>query len=328
MDLYPLKFKPIYKQKIWGGRRIRESLGYQDAPDQCGELWAISTLENDISEVSNGFLAENNLRELIEVYMGDLVGDSVYDKFGEEFPLLIKFIDASDQLSVQVHPDNDLARERHHAYGKTEMWYILDADPNSQVVTNLKPGTNSLILKQHLQNHLESILVTETVQKGDFFLIDAGRVHATGKGILFAEIQQSSDITYRLYDYNRTDADGNPRELHVDLALDAINYNLTEPAKIRVTPTMNLFNRVVTTPYFTANLITFNKETKRDYSSLDSFVIYLCLDGACELNQESSSEKFTLTKGETLLIPAMLTEITLVPTSKQTQILEVYIEEE
>ncbi len=329
IDLYPLKFKPIYKTKIWGGPRIRKQLNFIDAPDNCGEVWLLSSLPGDVSEVSEGFLAENNLLELIEVYMGDLVGDKVYEKFGDEFPLLFKIIDANQKLSVQVHPEDNLAKERHHSYGKTEMWHILESVPHAQVVTNLKSGTTPEILKQFLsQNRVEDILVSESVSPGDYFFIEAGRVHAIGEGILFAEIQQSSDITYRLYDYNRTDSNGDTRELHVDLALDAINYNLTERAKIRVNSTPNFFNRVVTSPYFTVNQLSFDKPTERDYADLDSFVVYLCIEGECEIGYENGNGTFRLCKGEVILIPAMLTTLYLKPTKTETKLLEVYIEEE
>ena len=225
-NLYPLKFTPICKDKIWGGNKLNEILNkeYPELPN-CGESWEISGVQDEVSVVSNGFLKGNSLEELIEVYMGDLVGEKVYEKFGIEFPLLVKFIDANDNLSIQVHPNDELSMERHDAFGKTEMWYVVQADPGAKLIS----GFNRKIdkegyLKYFKNGQLEEILNYEEVKAGDVFFIPAGRVHAIGKGIVVAEIQQTSDVTYRIYDFNRVDDQGNPRELHTDLAIDAIAY--------------------------------------------------------------------------------------------------------
>jgi len=223
--LYPLKFTPIYKDKIWGGNKIKSVLNkdFGGLPN-CGESWELSGVDGNVSVVSNGYLAGNTLEELLEVYMGDLAGDEVYEHFGNEFPLLIKFIDANDDLSIQVHPNDEMAAERHNSYGKTEMWYVLQADKGSK----LQSGFNQQVdqekyLEKLEKTELTDILNFEEVTAGDVFFIPAGRVHAIGRGILLAEIQQTSDITYRIYDYDRRDDKGNPRELHTDLALDAID---------------------------------------------------------------------------------------------------------
>jgi len=224
--LYPLKFKPIFKDKIWGGNKIKTLLNKDFSPlPNCGESWEISGVQDEISVVSNGFLIGNNLQELIEIYMGDLVGDQVYQKYGIEFPLLIKFIDAHDDLSIQVHPNDKLAMQRHNAYGKTEMWYIIDADRGAKLISGFNTEVTKDAYIKHLENNtLNLILNYEEVKAGDVFFMPAGRVHAIGKGILLTEIQQTSDITYRIYDYNRKGTDGKPRELHTSLALDAIDF--------------------------------------------------------------------------------------------------------
>jgi mannose-6-phosphate isomerase len=201
-SLYPLKFTPVFKDKIWGGDKLKTILNkdFSDLPN-CGESWEISAVQDDISVVSNGFLKGNNLEELIEVYMGDLVGEKVWEKFGCECPLLIKFIDANDNLSIQVHPNDELSAERHDAYGKTEMWYVVQADPGARLISGFSGKINKAEYLKYLGNgHLEDILNYEEVSAGDVFFIPAGRVHAIGKGIVVAEIQQTSDVTYRIFD--------------------------------------------------------------------------------------------------------------------------------
>lgn len=323
--LYPLKFEPIFKDKIWGGNKLNKKLNKTGASDKCGESWEISGVEGSLSVVKNGFLAENNLQELIEIYMGELVGEKVYDKFGIEFPLLIKFIDANDDLSIQVHPDDKLANERHNAYGKTEMWYILDAEEKSQIISGFKEEINEekyLIAFQN--NKLTDILNFHKVNKGDVFYIPAGRVHAICKGIVLTEIQQTSDITYRIFDWNRVDDSGKPRELHTDLAIKAIDYKRYNDYKINFNKIPNEFNEIIQNQYFTTNYLTFNKTINRDYFALDSFVIYICLSGKAIIDFDDREETETIKSGETILIPASLSSINLKPIG-ETEILEVYI---
>jgi mannose-6-phosphate isomerase len=322
--LYPLKFTPIIKETIWGGKRLKTELNKVSFSDECGESWEISDVDEDISVVYNGFLAGNNLEEMIEVYMDDLVGGKVFDKFGTRFPLLIKFIDANDVLSIQVHPDDELAKKRHNSFGKTEMWYIINCDPDSELICGFNQIVNKEIYLHHLQNNsLNKILNFEKVQRGDVFFIPAGRVHAIGSGILLAEIQQTSDITYRIYDWNRTDANGNPRELHTNLALDAIDYKVYNNYKIKYEQVLNRTANIVDCPYFFTNTLKFNKPIEKDYSLIDSFVIYMCIEGKFYINPENG-ESLPVNKGETVLLPAILKNLTLQPEG-QVQIIEVYI---
>lgn len=324
--LYPLKFIPLYKDKIWGGNKIKTVLhkDYGDLPN-CGESWELSGVEDNVSVVANGFLEGNTLEELIEIYMGDLVGDRVFDRFGIEFPLLIKFIDANDDLSIQVHPDDQMAEKRHNAFGKTEMWYVIQADPGSQ----LQVGFNQQVdVPQYLEklenNKLTEILNFEQVSAGDVYFIPAGRVHAIGKGILLAEIQQTSDITYRIYDYDRRDKEGNPRELHTELAVDAIDFTIHPEYKTTYEVKANESVELVKCKYFTTNMLELNKVVEKDYNELDSFVIFICLEGSVEVETESGSE--ILVMGETILIPASLESVVLKPIST-VKLLEVTIEE-
>jgi len=225
-ELYPLKFEPVLVDKIWGGNSLVKNWGKNaDLSRKIGESWEISAIPDQLSVVSNGFLAGNNIEELIEVYMGDLTGDSVYDKFGIEFPLLIKLIEANEDLSIQVHPGDKLARERHNAYGKTEMWYILENSPGASIYTGFnRPVTREKYIDVVESGDLASIMNTEYPVKGDVFFTPAGRIHAIGAGVILAEIQQTSDITYRIFDWNRKSKDGESRELHTELAVDAIDY--------------------------------------------------------------------------------------------------------
>lgn len=324
--LYPLKFKPIYKDKIWGGQKIRTVLNkdFGKLPN-CGESWELSGVEGNVSVVSNGYLAGNTLEELAEIYMSDLVGEKIFETYGVEFPLLIKFIDANDDLSIQVHPDDKMSKERHNAYGKTEMWYVLQADQGAKLQSGFsEPVDQDRYLFKLEHDELTDILNFEEVSSGDVFFIPAGRVHAIGKGILLAEIQQTSDVTYRIFDYGRCDAQGNPRELHTELALDAIDYTIQEEYKTKYEPKTNESVELVKCKYFTTNVLDFNQVIDKDYNQLDSFVIYMGIEGSSEIVTESGSE--TLHKGETILIPASVESVQLKPVSPSAKILEVYID--
>ncbi len=327
-QLYPLKFKPIVKEKIWGGQNLKSSLNKNiPAQRKIGESWEISGVKNNVSEVENGFLAGNKLNELIEVYMGDLVGDRIFDRFGHEFPLLIKFIDANADLSIQVHPDDELAQKRHRCSGKTEMWYVVDAKKDAQLIS----GFNHEMDKAHYLNHLKNnelpqILNYEKVQAGDVFYIPSGRVHAIGAGIVLAEIQQTSDITYRIFDWNRKDAQGNERELHTEQALDAIDFNVYDSYRTEYTSQQNKTSRILKTKYFETNILKFDQPVEKEYIRLDSFVIYLCLDGEFEI-EYYESEKIVIKKGETVLVPAVIEHLYLNPVVQST-LLEVYIPEQ
>lgn len=323
--LYPLKFTPILKEKIWGGNKLENLFNKKGSNQKIGESWEISGVTGDVSVVANGFLKDNSLEELIEIYMGDLVGDKVYDKFGLEFPLLIKFIDANDYLSIQVHPDDELARQRHNSYGKTEMWYILNAEPDAELIAGFNQEMNKTKYLQHFASGtLRDILNFEKVNTNDVFFMPAGRVHATGPGILFAEIQQTSDVTYRIYDWDRVGDDGKPREMHTELAVDAIDYSQIKNAKTKYQAATNQSAEIVNCEYFTTNIIELNSKIEKDYNWLDSFVIYMGIDGDSTIHY-SEDEEIVLKKGETLLIPATLAEIGITPISKQSKILEVYI---
>jgi mannose-6-phosphate isomerase len=322
--LYPLKFKPIFKDKIWGGQKVKTIYGYDFSPlANCGEVWVLSGYPDNISIVQNGFLEGNNLNELIEVYMGDLLGDRVFEQFGEEFPLLIKLIDSNDWLSIQVHPGDELAQKRHNANGKTEMWFTMDADEGAELISGFNRKVSKEEYLKHLQdNSLTEILNYEKAGKGDVFFMPAGRVHALGPGLVVAEIQQTSDLTYRIYDFGRVDKEGNSRQLHNDLALDAIDFTLYPDYKTQYLQKHNQTVSMVRSPYFTSNILHFDKSLEKDYTELDSFVIYLCAEGSCKVINGDMEEDLSM--GEAMLIPATIGEIRLEP-AQSAKLLEVFI---
>lgn len=323
--LYPLKFKPIFLEKIWGGTRLKTLLNKEiGSLDNCGESWEISGVEGNISVVENGFFAGNDLSELVEIYMGDLVGDKVYEKFGIEFPLLIKFIDAGADLSVQVHPNDELAKERHKAFGKTEMWYVIDAEKGGKINTGFNQPVSKEKYITYLKNgRLNELLKYEEVKAGDMYFVPAGTVHAIGSGVMVVEIQQTSDITYRIFDYNRSDANGNFRELHTDLAVDAINFSGQKESKIQYTTEKNEFREVVSCNYFTTQILDFDRIIEKDYFNLDSFVIYITLAGDFDI--EWGDEVVSVKQGETILLPASTNAVTLIPKTDSVKLLEVFI---
>ncbi|OYX26156.1 MAG: mannose-6-phosphate isomerase [Flavobacteriales bacterium 32-35-8] len=321
-QLYPLKFQPIYTYRIWGGDKLKTVLNKEYDEDFIGESWEISDVEDNETKVSGGVLEGKTLRDLIKAYKEAFVGSKVYEAFGDEFPLLIKFLDAKTPLSIQVHPSNELAKERHNSFGKNEMWYIMQADEDAEIIV----GFNKEVTKEDYVAHVDNSTVTdilniEKVTKGDAFYIPTGRVHAIGAGVLLAEIQQTSNITYRIYDYNRVDAKtGETRELHTALAVDAIDYNFYDTYKTTYKTELNKSCELVHSPYFKTNIIEIEGEMKMDYSHIDSFVIYMCVEGGAVL--EYANVTFSLNKGETILLPAAIDYVKL-KAEKKSRILEV-----
>jgi mannose-6-phosphate isomerase len=310
---YPFKFHPILKEKIWGGQKIKTELNKDFSPyENCGESWEVSGVPDNISVVREGPLTGTSLPDLIEIYKGDLVGEKVFKQEGNEFPLLVKFIDANQDLSIQVHPDDALARQRHDSLGKTEMWYIFQADPGARLIAGFNQPLNKEKYLEHFNSgSLMSVLNQESVAPDDVFFVPAGRVHTIGKGILLAEIQQTSDITYRIYDFDRVDKQGNSRELHTEEALDALDFNHYPEYKTPYDQSINAAVSIAKCPFFEVNRLYFDQTTTRTYSHLDSFVIYVCVDGKLKL--QWNGQHTTLVKGEAVLVPATIKNLTLVP---------------
>lgn len=324
-NLYPLKFKTIFKDKIWGGQKIKTYLGKDFSPlPNCGETWEISGVKSDVSIIANGMLSGVSLADLLAKEKENLVGKKVYRNFGNEFPLLVKFIDANDDLSIQVHPDDELANERHQSFGKTEMWYIIQADEGATLISGFNQKIDKeRYLKKFNEGKLSEILNKETAEAGDVFFLPAGRVHTIGKGLLLAEIQQTSDITYRIYDFDRIDDQGNTRELHTEEALDAIDYEHYDSYRTDYQDVKNEVVKLVSCKYFNINLMDFTADTVRDYSKLDSFVIHVCVEGSYTINY--GIEELPVNMGDCILIPANTEKIEL-KTTKGFKILESYID--
>lgn len=308
--MYPLKFRPILKERLWGGEKLGEVLGKPINSNITGESWELSAVKGDVSIIANGSLQGTSLQELIDAEKGNLLGTSVSERFGSEFPILIKFIDAKKDLSIQLHPNDELAKKRHNSFGKTEMWYVMDADEDAELIV----GFNKDVTKQEYARSLESntlldLLNYEKVSEGDTFFINTGKIHAIGAGVLLAEIQQTSDITYRVFDFNRKDKNGNLRELHTDQALDAIDYQKKDDFKVNYPQVENKANLMVDCPYFKTNFLNLNDELVQDVSQRDSFTIYMCVSGSVEVSNEHGAA--IVQKGETVLVPANCHQITL-----------------
>ena len=244
--LYPLVFQPILKEKIWGGEKLNKHFNKPSHSKKLGESWEVSTVPNDVSVVANGDLKGESLQDLVNDYSSELLGEKNWKRFGNAFPLLIKFIDAKEDLSIQLHPNDELAKKRHNSFGKTEMWYVMQADKDANLIVGFNSDIDKATYLKHLENNtLTEILNFDKVKEGDTYFIEAGRVHAIGAGVLLAEIQQTSDVTYRVYDWDRTDADGNMRELHNDIAIDAFNFEMPNDFKIDYKKQKNASNKIV-----------------------------------------------------------------------------------
>ena len=318
---YPIKFTPILKEKIWGGEKLKKVLKKNSISNNVGESWELSGVEGDVSVVSNGSLKGTLLTNLIENYKEALVGSAVYEKFGNTFPLLFKFIDANDDLSIQLHPNDALAKKRHNSFGKTEMWYVVDADKQSKLYVGFdKAYTKDQYLSKFNNGEILEMVNAVEVENGAVFFIETGTVHAIGKGVLIAEIQQTSDLTYRIFDWNRTDDNGVSRELHTDLALEAFDFSKTQIEKISYQNKSNQTEKLVSCPYFTTNKLNVEGSFKKDLSKIDSFVVYMCVKGSGEIWIGENKEQFIT--GETVLIPAIVDAIEI---KGEAELLEVYI---
>ncbi len=321
MSLYPLKFNPIFKEMIWGGNKL--IISEKEKGKLIGENYTVSGLKSDVSVVSNGALAGQSLVDLINEFKGELIGKSIYDRFGHDFPLLIKFIDANDDLSVQVHPNDEQARHKHDSFGKTEMWYIIDNETNASLISGLaKKTTPSEFANMHADGKLMDLMNFQGTNAGDSFFIPAGKIHSIGKGNLIAEIQQTSNITYRIYDFERVDKDGNSRELHHKDAMEVIDFMDNESGKVSYKDKINETINLAKCQYFTTNKLNVNKAINRNYSCIDSFVILINVATDCRV--EFDGQEYVLNALEALLIPACLNEITI--KGDNIQLLETYVE--
>lgn len=312
--MYPLKFKPILKTLVWGGEKIAPFKNITTDQHNIGESWELSGVRNNESVVANGPLAGRTITELIREYKGGLIGKANYEKTGEEFPLLIKFIDARQDLSIQVHPDDELAAKRHNgSKGKTEMWYVISADKDAHLMSGLSRKITPEEYVERVDNHtITEVLHDYKVSAGDVFFLPAGRIHSIGAGSFIAEIQQTSDITYRIYDFGRLGLDGKPRELHTELAKDAIDYSVCDDYRTHYTSRKNEEAELVSCRYFTTSLLDIDKPYAKDLTGLDSFLIIICTEGKGEIVDDQGNRE-SMHQGETILIPASAASVEFIP---------------
>ncbi|TBW28033.1 type I phosphomannose isomerase catalytic subunit [Gramella sp. KN1008] len=304
---YGIKFKPILKDKIWGGSKLKDLLG-KHASSKAGESWEVSAVEGDISEVKNGEYKDWKFDDLLESFPNEILGKAVVAKFGGKFPLLIKFIDAAENLSVQVHPDDKMAKKEHNSFGKTEMWYVIQADEGA----NINVGWKNPISPQEYREGIEKGTITDylnfiQVDEGDTFFIKAGKVHAIGAGVMLAEIQQTSDVTYRVYDWDRVDEKGNSRELHVDLAAQAMNFNVNDDHSVNYKAMPNQPANLVDCEFFKTNIIHIDGKFIKDCSLMDSFIILMCVGGHGKIAVDGKED--VIEYGESILVPAIAESI-------------------
>lgn len=320
--MYPIKFNPILKERLWGGTKLKTLFNKPIETDITGESWEVSAVKGDISVVANGDFTGKSLQELIDLYPNELLGKHVYEKFGADFPILIKFIDAREDLSIQVHPNDELAKKRHNSFGKTEMWYVMQADEGAELIVGFNKDVSKEEYQQLLDNEqLTEIMNYEKVTEGDTFFINTGKVHAIGGGIIIAEIQQTSDITYRVYDFNRKDKNGNLRELHTEQALDAIDYQKKDDFKVTYSKSNNYTNEMVNCPYFITNYLKLTENFEKEIGSQDSFHIYMCVKGSGVISDGKT--ELTVNQGETVLFPASCGKLQV--KTSQMELLEVYL---
>ena len=323
MKLYPLFFTPHYKYRLWGGSKLRTELNKDFSGDQIGESWEVSDVEDSETQVSSGPLAGQTLHNLITTFGEEFLGTSVLERFGTNFPLLIKFLDAKTPLSIQVHPDDKVAKERHNSFGKNEMWYIMQADHDASIIVGFEEDTSKEQYEKAVKDgNIVDFLHTEYIKEGDVFHIPTGRVHAIGAGVLLAEIQQTSDVTYRIFDYNRIDAKtGTLRDLHSEEAIDVVDLKGYDTYNTPYKTQVNEAVSIMETPYFQTTILTLEGDKKRDYSNKDSFTILMCVEGNATFLCDD--ETYSLHKGQTVVLPAVVNELSFA--SSHAKILEVTV---
>ncbi len=322
--MYPLKFRPIFKTVVWGGEKIAPFKGVETTQDHIGESWELSGVAGNESVVANGPLEGKTIAQLVKEYKGALVGEKVYAATGDEFPLLIKFIDAKSDLSIQVHPNDELAAVRHNgSKGKTEMWYVIGADPGAHLLAGLKDNIDPQEYTRRVENDtITQVLADHPVHPGDVFFLPAGRIHAICGGCFIAEIQQTSDITYRIYDYGRLGLDGKPRQLHTELAKDAIDYKVYPDYLTKYESCKDKEVEVVDCKYFTTSVYDLDKPVSKDLSGIDSFMVVICTAGGGKVavTDAEGENAVSIRQGETVLIPASAKAVSFTPDSSATLI--------
>ena len=324
--IYPFLFLPNLHPVIWGGDMLTSWKGL-DHQSGIGESWEVSAVESSPSVIANGVWKGNELPEVIAKMPEEILGRQVAREYKNKLPLLVKFIDAKSDLSIQVHPDDKMARREHGKMGKTEMWYVLDAKPGACLYAGFKEELSPEEYKKRVADGtICESLARHEVKAGDVFYIPAGRVHAICSGILLAEVQQSSDVTYRIFDYNRLGADGKPRELHTALASKALNFKVEEEYKTKYASVENQSNLVIDSPFFSVRVTELTGSFHRNLIKYDSFIISMCLKGDCKIKIRSTQDEIVLKEGNSCLIPAAIADYDVIPLGDKTKILDAYID--
>ena len=324
--LYPLLFEPNIHEVVWGGQKLTTWKGLA-AKDHIGESWEVSCVKSSPSVIANGTWTGYTLKEVIKKHPEAILGREVSKRYGGELPLLVKFIDARKDLSIQVHPDDEMAARLHGKNGKSEMWYVLDAEPGAYLYSGFKEELSAEEYKRKVADGtIVESLAKHEVRAGDVFYLPAGRVHAICSGILLAEVQQSSDVTYRIYDYNRPGLDGKPRELHTELAAEALNYQVEKEYRTEYSSENNRANSVVESPYFSVRVTEFSDTFHRNLIKYDSFIISMCLKGDCRIKVRSTGDEIVLREGYSCLIPAAIADYDISPVKGSSKVLDAYID--
>jgi len=326
-QLYPFLFQPNLHAVVWGGRRLRPYKGMAAVDEPIGESWEVSAVPSSTSIVSNGAYAGKDLNTVIDMAPREILGEAVAQKCGGQLPLLVKFIDAERDLSIQVHPNDEMARREHGKLGKSEIWYIIDAKPGSYLYAGFKEAiTPSEYKRRVADGTIVEVLAKHTVKAGDVFYLPAGRVHAICGGILLAEVQQSSDVTYRIFDYNRPGMDGKPRELHTELAAQALDFKVEDDYRTQYSTLSNRANRIIDSPFFSVRVTELQRTFHRNLIKYDSFIISMCIQGDCRLRMRTTGDEVVLREGHSTLIPASIADYDVIPLHGKSRILDAYID--
>ena len=330
MAVYPLLFQPNMHTVVWGGHRLQSYKGLCQTDDPIGESWEVSAVESSPCIVANGSKRGQSLIDVVGEWGSALLGEAVFKQYGGKLPLLVKFIDAQSDLSIQVHPNDELAAKRHGKFGKTEMWYIIDAEPGAALYAGFKSNIDKEEYKRRVADGtICDVLARHEVRPGDVFYIPAGRVHAICGGVLLAEVQQSSDVTYRIFDYNRPGLDGRPRQLHTEQAIDAIDFNVLPDYRTHYGNTLETAAQVIDTPFFDVRVMDISETFHRNLVKYDSFIISMCIKGACQFSfngYDGEEKEIVLHEGHSCLIPASIADYNIKPLVKGTRILEAHID--
>ena len=327
MKYYPLLFEPNLHTVVWGGNQLRTYKGLEPSDEPIGESWEVSAVPSSTSVISNGEWKGRDLTSVISEHPEDILGKSVNNKYHGHLPLLVKFIDAKRDLSIQVHPNDEMAQREHGKMGKSEMWYIIKADEGAHLYAGFKQEITPYEYQKRVEDgSITEVLADHKVKSGDVFYLPAGRVHAICGGIMLAEVQQSSDVTYRIYDYNRPGLDGKPKELHTELAAKALNYHVEKNYITDYQASQDQAIQIVDTPYFDVRVMEISCPFHRNLLKYDSFIISMCIEGDCKIKIRSTGDEILLKEGNSTLIPAMIADYDVIPLHGVSRILDAFID--